>query len=335
MKDSDLDTETIAALLAGKLGELERAAALEKLASSGDDFRLFLETAAVLRQIEEEEQGAPGRAGVECADGDAGVIKAQPLSSPPAVPPQGTEVSAPPSVTRPRWRRRSGAVAIASVVAIALSVLIVSILPRRPAPHDPPSAPAALLARPGLPREMIERRPWSQAMGSQATLSRPALAARLGALHTDFAVALRARDTSGVSAVMTQIRLLLAQLLVGDEVAKRYGAAEEAARDEPERSTLLLQRAWEMAASLLERERDWMEAGAWAEAGRIAVVGRDAAFFAAPATRAGLQRARGLPLSDRGKDALARARTEIRAGGEPRWSVLGPALDELLSALGD
>ena len=345
MKEPNLDTETIAALLAGKLGDPERAAALEKLASSRDDFRLFIETAAVLREIEEEEEEGKGendkeqapRRLVAAADAVESADAAHGEAGAPATPAAGgAQLSAPPSVTRPRWRQRRAGVGLAAILATALAVLVLVVLPRRPEPRVSLSAPAALLSRPVLSRETLENRPWSLAMGSQAALAEPARAARVGALHTDFEVALRARDTSAVTAVVVQIDSLLASLPVGGrEVVRAYRSAGDAAGAEPARAAALLRRAAEHASARFAGERGWIEAGAWAEGGRIAADGRDAAFFAAPPTRAALTQVGRLRLDKQGETALKRARTEIRPGRAPRWEVLEPAMSELLAALGN
>ena len=53
-----IDPEQIAALLDGRLGGPQRADVLARLAAGGD-FQLFAETAAVLRQAEDEPPPGP------------------------------------------------------------------------------------------------------------------------------------------------------------------------------------------------------------------------------------------------------------------------------------
>jgi hypothetical protein len=332
VKDSDLDTETIAALLAKRLGEPERAAALEQLASSGDDFRLFIEAAAVLRQIEEEE-GAEGDspaaaahaadAGPERGEADASGAEASPVASP---------LPAPPSAAA-RWRRRSRAGWIAPVLLGAAAAIVLLVVLRRPSGPSGLAAPIALLSAPGLPSGTTEHHPWSRTLGTEGALTPTARAARAGALHTELALALRARDVTAAARVVAQIEAVLGGVSLAAPTAEVYRRAARAAANDPERSVALLAEAGEGAAALLGQ--DWMEAGAWSEAGRIAAATHDADFFSTPSARAALERIARLPgLGTPMRAAVERARAEVQAPpSPPRWEVLEDSMRELLRAL--
>jgi len=345
VKESDLDAEKIAALLAGKLGETERAAALERLASSGDDFRLFMETAAVLREIEEEE--APREEAGEPLEpayaADAAVGSGEAAPAPADDPPhepgssgRGDPRAAPPLHTppsaAPRWRRRRVALWIAPVLAGAAAVIVLLLVRRRSPDTADLTAPVALLSRPGLSAGAADDHPWSHTLGTPAALAPTARAARAGALHTELALALRARDAAAAAQVVAQLETVLSGDALTRPTANVYRNAARAAADDPRRAAALLAQAGEGAAGVLDAE--WMQAGAWAEAGWIAAADHDEAFFAAPAFRAELDRIGRLPgIGGRARGASEQVRAQVQAGAPYRWDTLKAGMRGLLAAL--
>lgn len=354
MKESNLDTEKIAALLAGKLDEPDRSAALERLASSGDDFRLFIETAAVLRHIEEEEAagGPPARDEPEAvADPPSGNLEADAGSEadpPPAAdlppradpscdadppgladPPAAPVLSPPPSAA-PRWRRRR--LWIASTLVGAAAVIALLMVLRRPAQPADLATPVALLSRRGLPPDTADDHRWGHTLGTTPALAPTVRAARAGALHTELALALRARDAAGAARVVAQLEAVLAGESLAAPTRDLYRRAAGAAASDPRRAAALLAQAGEGAAGVLDAE--WMEAGAWAEAGRVAAADNDEAFFTAPAVRAELDRIGRLSgLGDSARGAAEGLRAQVHAGPPFRWDVLEDGMKKLLAGL--
>lgn len=330
VKESDLDTEKIAALLAGTLSETERAAALERLASSHDDFRLFMEAAAVLREVEDEagvldpQTGGVGPAEVVTPAGEAGGALSPALSAAAAAP-------IPPSAA-PQWRRRRIVPWIAPVLAGAAAVIVLLVVLRQPSRPTGLAAPVAVLTRTGLPAGAIEQHPWNPTLGTQGALAPTARAARVGALHTELALALRSRDSVAAARVAAQIETVLSGESLAAPTRNLYRRAVQAVASEPRESATLLARAGEGAGAVLGTE--WMEAGAWAEAARIAAADHDDAFFSAPSTRAALGRAGRLHgLGSSARDALVRVRVRVEAGRPYRWDALEAGTRDLLGAL--
>lgn len=170
-------------------------------------------------------------------------------------------------------------------------------------------------------------------MGRPAALAPHARAARVGALHTELALAARGRDSAAAGRVVTQIEGALAGESLAGGVIDSYHRAAAAAASDPGRAATLLAEAGEGASELLDEEA-WMEAGAWAEAGWIAAAQRDAKFFSAPASSAALDRTGRLSgLSDPAREALQRVRAALPRGEPPRWEELEPGMRDLLAAL--
>ncbi|HEX8361911.1 MAG TPA: hypothetical protein VF613_17460 [Longimicrobium sp.] len=311
MRESDIETERLAALLDGKLGGSERDELLAKLSSSGDDFDIFAETAAVLREAEE-----------------ASVSSVAPDAAPAAVAPVRASAvrPVPPSTRASRgWRRPARWVGIAAVLALALSVSVF-LRPGGARSRSPERVVQLLSDRAGgLPAGWTARRPWGTALGAGNPLTSTGRAVRVGALHTDLVLAVEARQSQEVARLAAEVAVLLAEVPASAPVADAYLGAARAAGQVPER----LEAAGEGAAELLGR--DYVELGVWAEAARIAAARRDAGFFRARESGVMLERASSRP------DLPPSARAEIErvqgASVGPDWPVLGAALDALLRTL--
>ncbi|HEU0080353.1 MAG TPA: hypothetical protein VFQ76_22080 [Longimicrobiaceae bacterium] len=327
MKAPHIDEERLAALLAGNLGEKERAELLADVAASDEDLRVFLETAAVLRQIEEAEAGtSPGEHNPQAggAPGDAARV---PTKEP------GTAKILPPSMNRSRrWPSgRWAALAAVFVLAALLPVLRTGL--GAPASGDPGGAVSLLAERDaGLPRGWIERRPWGASLGAGDPLTPRARAIRQGALHVDLVLAVQARDTAGSSRLAPEIAALLDELPPAAPVAEGYRDIGRRTGEAPEQLVEALEEAGRGAAELLGE--DLVRTGAWAETGRIAAARQDVRFFRNSATDAALDRAAELPsLPEPALAAVERLRGATSRDGLPDWGAIERDLDELLRAL--
>jgi hypothetical protein len=309
LKEHDIDTERLAALLDGRVGDAERAELLERLAASDDDFQTFAETAAVLRESEEADAPAPV---------SSGRVRA-------------TAAPRPPSTHAARgWRRRPARwAALAAVVCLALSAALFAALRSRGS--TTPEAMAYLLSDPGmgLPGGWGERRPWGGALGAGTPLTPAARAVRSGALHTDLSVAVGARQAAETSRLTGEIAALVADVPGAAPVVEEYREVGRGAGGAPERLAEPLERAGAGAAEFLGR--DFVALGAWTEAARIAAARRDAEFFRTPESRGVLERAGEIP--DLPHPALSQIERVRAAAAGPDWPVLAESLDGLLGTL--
>ena len=291
--------ERLAALLDGRLDPRAREELLARLSADDEDYRVFAETAAILREAEEEDAAA------EATPAPAGVTPLRPRRAPPVR----------------RW------LAAAAVVA-AVTLASVAVLRGRGGLDADPVALAGQLAHAGegLPAGWTDARPWSSARGDASAAGLPA-GVRAGALLMDLAVAVDARDSAATH--------LLARQLADrfDRAAARGGALgrlQETAGGEPDALRPLVSRAADRLAERLGD--DALALGAWAEAARLAARREDAVFFADGPTEAMLERAAQLAP----EDAAAAGRVRVLlAGDPPAWSPIADAADALLGALAE
>lgn len=311
MKEPTNADERIAALLDGRLDPREREALLAELAASDDDYDVFADTAALLRELEETE-------------GEA---------APAPDPPPADVVP-----LRPRAARRGAGgrwMALAAVLAaLALTPVLVSRL-AAPSAGDPVRLAARLEAGgAGLPEGWTGRPRWGLTRGSGGGegLALEPLSAHLGALQVDLAVAARARDSAATAELARKIDGLLPGLSASGQASEAFQEVERRAGEPPERLEPLLEQGAEGIAAV--GAEPFLEMGAWTEAARLAVVQQNAAFFRDRASRAMPARAAGdAALSPEARAAAAQVREALRAGGAPDWEVLGEALNALLNAL--
>ncbi|HEX2094875.1 MAG TPA: hypothetical protein VHG28_20920 [Longimicrobiaceae bacterium] len=329
MKAPHIDEERLAALLDGNLDAAERAELLARLAASDEDFRVFVETAAVLRRIEEAEAGTgPGEQDPQeggAPDGAARVSASRPG-------PGAAKIHPPSMSRRRRWPSGFWA-ALAAVLVLAALLSVLRVRPGSPSPGDPGRMASLLEERgAGLPRGWTEHRPWGVALGTGDPLSARARAVRLGALHVDLVLAVQARDTAGSSRLAAEIVVLLDELPPAAPVADGYRDLGRRAGEAPERLAGPLEEAGRGAAELLGE--DLVATGAWAEAGRIAAARQDAGFFRARESGVALRRAAELPsLPESARAAVERLRQATRGGGPPDWGTVERDLNELLRTL--
>jgi hypothetical protein len=302
------DDERVAALLDGKLDERQRQEVLALLVKSGEDYDVFADTAAVLRELEAQDASAAAPAGSAPARVPAAVL-------PPTLRPRA-----------PRWGRatRWGGLA-AGVVVIALGATF-SARQGVPAAADP----VRLAARLGNPGQGLP--PGWQPLGSSSrgdtqSQERHARAVRAGALLVDLAVAVRAGDASNTRLLSDRIRSRYDRGAGPGspfrQLSRRAGAPADSLQP-------LLSRATERLSESLGR--DYLRLGAWTEAARLAARAQDQEFFReadAVPRAAGRLTARNPAAAQ----ALERVQTALPRDGPPRWEALRPALDSLQGAL--
>lgn len=309
MKEPRHDDERLAALLEGRLEGQERDELLAYLANAGEDYQVFANSAAVLREIEEEEAAQARKADEQVSHSPAREV--------------------PPSV-RPAWkpaRRRPRALRWA--VPTVLAGLVALVLYPRSGDDGPRSGAvqlAALLetAGQGVPADWTAY-PWPGKRGASAGGSRTD-GARAGAMLVDLSVAVQAGNADDTRRIVRDLQLFDEQggAALG-EIAARAGQPSDSLRP-------LVQQAQERLEGLYER--DFVRLGAWAQAGRLAARRRDAAYFATGDVRGMLEPAERLTREDApAQRALSAVRATLPAEGAPRWDALETAFRDLLVAL--
>ena len=308
MRDTDIDDERIAALLDGRVEGEDRRALLAELAEAGEDYRVFADAAAILREREEEAALGQQAHGTEPA-------KAVPIGT--------------------RIRRRT--VAWAGLAAVLAGAALVPVIRLATAVSLDPAAVAGRLspAAARLPAGWTDRMPWGAYRGAEgpSVSDRPG-AARLGALLVDLEVAVRSGDHAGVGLEAARVRAALGDVPGGGILSPTYEAVGAKAGQPADSLWASLKEGREGITQLVDR--DWLEAGAWAEGARLAAAAHDAAFFDRRRTGKALERTAGLHgISQNAKAALARVRSALPAGSaQPDWDALGGGATDLLASLG-
>ena len=299
MKEARHDDERLAALLDGTLTDGERQELLAELAASGDDYDVFVETAALLQEMEDADS-----AGGPAPDG---VIPIRPRA-------------------RPRWGApaRWGALA-AGIAGVAL---VASLAGRRSAGEDPVRVADRLAhAERGVPEGWVPLRSSSRG-GARGTVS-PGLSASAGALLVDLSVEVQAGDTAGIRELADRVRTRYDSQ--GGPSSPFRQIAERAGAPADSLARLLAEGTKRLEGRM---RRDHLRLGAWVEAARLAEHAKDVAFFQARETRAMLRSAERLTRDDAAaRQPLARVRAALPSGGPPRWEALRAGLDALQTEL--
>ena len=335
-----MDLNDVARFIDRGMDEPERERAVAGFSASHADAELLADAGWMLRDLEAED----GIVHAVLADGEEaadGVVVADAEDASPAGGGTGATHSdpgviplRPPSTERARPRRVP--VRWLALAAMLAGVLLVPLaLFRSGGRGEAGGDYAALLAnrQAGLSAGWTDDRPWSLKRGGGGFIE-DALAARLGALNTDLALAVAGGQAEQTGLLARQI-----EAMVGDSDIPASGIAAAPYRQ-------IAARAGEPAAALAPLlaqgrgniasvvEGDAFALGAWTEAARIAASQRDAGFFRARESRRMLDRAADLDSLDdptrAGVDAL---RAASRADGEPDWAALGRAADQLLKHL--
>jgi hypothetical protein len=300
------DDERLAALLDGKLEERQREELLAQLVTSGEDYDVFADTAAVLRELEAQDAQAVQTGSAPVPSG----------AVPPTLRPRA-----------PRWRRRASRWAVLAA-AVGVIVLTVTVSMRRglPAAADPVRL-AARLENPGQGLPPGWEPLGSSPRGEEVTRERHARAVRAGALLVDLAVAVRAGDASNTRLLSDRIQSRY-DLGAGPgspfrQLSQRAGAPADSL--EP-----LIAQGTDRLAEFLGR--DYLRLGAWTEAARLAARGRDEKFFGgADAVPRGVERL--TARNPAAAQALQRVKAALPKNGPPQWEALQRALDSLQAGL--
>lgn len=303
MKEPRHDDERLSALLAGRLEGPEREELLAHLSTSEEDAEVAINAAAILREMEEEDAEAAAAGGAQ-----------------PALSPRHDVV--PPSVQqRARgWPRKTPRWAVPLVLA-GLGVLGFWATQGRISPAPGPLQVAAALSEPerSLPADWVESAPLP---GDRGEDDRSAVAA--GVYLARLAVSIRAGDATTTT-------------LLAGRAADRYDAGvlrqiQQRAGAPADSLLPLLETATTRLESLYDP--DYLRAGAWIEAARLAAEREDAGFFAHRDTRAMLDHIeRTTSENPDAQGDIARIRAALSADGGLDWTALETGLNSLLRSV--
>jgi hypothetical protein len=234
-----IDAEKIGAVLDGMAGQ-ERDELLVRLAADEDDYEVFADTAAVLREIEEEEASAPAVA-IPAAESPAAETPRATLAteSPATEIPRATLADETPAAEWPRGETPALEVATSGATPVeraAEAAVDPSVIPLRPsranvwakpgvrwlaaaavlatvavplyqsrangAWRDPQRLASLAMAEESLPADVNATRPWPTTRGGE----RPGeplrgSSAKVGTLHADLEVAVNARGARDTATV--------------------------------------------------------------------------------------------------------------------------------------
>jgi hypothetical protein len=343
-----MDHERVAALHDGRLGPHERDELLNDLLSNDDEYELFAETAAVLREIEEAHGSAsPASSAVDpldrpapAADGDDGVI---PLTTRrPQSPAGALEVDTAPAAAqddrvvsldsrrpgRTRWMAY-GALA-AGLAGLALAAALLT--NRGEGPLDDPREAVALLEDGATrgPRAGWAYELWPPKRGGDSEAGpEDQLAVRLGAYLVDLELAAAPRDTAALGLLSAKVERSLDGVNGSSLAANAYRTISQRPSMQQSEAERLLAQGREFIQARMPAE--WLGLGVWIETARTAAVRRDAGFFHSRYSRSALERAEALPgLDEPSRNALAAIRGALPVEGPPKWEALENALGELL-----
>jgi hypothetical protein len=362
-----MDDERVAALHDGRLGVRERDELLSGVLADDEEYALFAETAAVLRELEEAHASTPSSSAAGGGDdaaasgehGSGGVI---PLATrrPPVPPITAAGADAPVDsrdsaqsgdsrvgVISLDSRRRSqarpwrvyGAIA-AGLVGIGLAATLLT--RSRDTRLDDPTRAVAMLEG-GAARGPAAG--WGEAFqgrkrGGTQQFRIAVIAVRLGAYLVDLELAAASRDTA-LSGLSGDVVALLEQdsAFGGGQAASVYREVERAAAANPRADVRPLLARGRKAMRFVAIPPEWLELGVWGEAARTAAARHDAGFFRSGRTGAVLERATTLPELDKSTGAALRAvRAAIPADGHTltaeEWSTLQAQITKLLRLAG-
>jgi len=311
--------EQIGALLDGRVPEPRRSELLALLAADDGDYEVFADTAAVLREAEEE-----GAAGKESADRREVVRETEVI---PLRPRRAAGWRSPPA----RWMALAAAVA-----ALALFPVLRS---RMNAEGWRNPQRLAVLASPAGARLPAE---WGHAWnttrgGGSESVPNSGVAAQVGALHLDMEVAARASDPVVAATVAQLARTAALTLEYAADTGPSWASPEydEIARLTDWARPRVLKRLASARTEVLRYvDRDYFAVGAWTEAARLAVRRQDTAFFGTAESREAVARAVALPgLSGDTKAAAERVGAVQVQGTIQDWKSLETYLDDLQRGL--
>ena len=314
MNEPVIDDARLAALLDGRLDAAEREQALARIADSDDDYQVFADAAAILREHE--------------AQGVAAVPEEAQPESPEA---EGTRVIP--------LRRRARAWPTAAWGALAAVLVAVALIPVLRARAGDPYDPARLAARVDsgrarLPAGWTGDRPWPVPRGGgppRREYSDEMVAARVGALMVDLEVAVRSRDTTTIAPLAQEVGRVLNGGGSSSFAAPPYDTIASLAGEPPQRLAERLKDARQGVSEILLKE--YVDAGAWTEAALLAAAARDEQFLRRRESRAEIDRIARMRLGDKGRAAAERVRDAMAAERALDWTAVYGGLRDVLRAL--
>ncbi len=307
MKEPRHDNERLAELLEGRLEGPERDELLAYLANADEDFHVFARTAAVLREMEEEE-GVPH----------------PPLTPPvPEVTPPPAREPSPPSV-RAGWRRWRASRVIVPPVLAGLVVLAMVVSRAGSVAGVSPVRLAAALGAESLPGGLS-----TVGGGSRGGAEYPA--AEAGALLVDLAVSIQAGDSGTTATRAQQVYTRFDNRAVPGSPIRQI---VEGPAQPPTVLLPLVDQETELLSARSDAFRDSLQLGAWTQAARIAAARQDTEFFQGRTTRAMLRRAARTTRDDpAARQAVESLRTALAADGARDWPAVRQRLDAVMSAI--
>ena len=337
--------EEIGALLDGRLESGPRTELLARLAASDEDYDVFADTAAVLREAEEGEPVVAGEverpAELHEASADTAVVQREVEESKATdreLAAAGTgKVERPAEVIALRPRRvsvwRSPAVRRLAAAALLAGVALVPVLRSRAnagAWRD--LGHVAALASPAgtrLPPDWSHT--WAVTRGGTVADS-SGLAARVGAWQVDLEVAARSGNYDQAAQIALAIGASLDKVDGTSSVAYEYRELAAAAdRNDPNLQSSITSASENLTEFFSgDATGDYLALGGWTEAARLAADRREAAFFRRRESRAALEAAANLgSLGPDGKNAVARLRSVTGEGGIRNWGSVTADLEVL------
>jgi hypothetical protein len=311
--------EEIGALLDGRVDERRRTELLALLAADDADYDVFADTAAVLREAEDE---ASEKEAEHEPEGEARpTTKVIPLR-----PRRAAGWRSSPA----RWMALAEAVAALALVPVLRSRMNAG------AWRDP-ARMAAMSGQRGarLPTEWTHS--WNVSRGAGGGIEEVGVFARAGALEVDLERAAASADFDQASLLAGQIAALLDDVRGAVSVSSEYHTlADDASRRDPKLAELIASARRDLTASAGDdATADYLGLGAWTEAARLAAKRQGAAFFHARESRDALKHAAALPgLDDDARAAVERIRALTDQGEVRDWASLHGELEELQKGLG-
>jgi hypothetical protein len=314
VKEPRRDDERLSALLAGRLEGPERDELLAYLSTADEDLEVFAHTAAILREMDEE----------DAQDEGANITAASPPGREVPVPSMTRSTRGRPRKT-PRW---------AILTAIAGLVLLWTLTwPPGGTPGVSPmqSAMNIEFAGPALPFDAS--RPYEGIPGGDDTRGEgnsgwtKESAAQAGAFLVRLSLAIEARDSAATATLARQVQERFDRQ--GGSALRKIAARAGAPAAE-------LQPLLAEETERLEKRPDarYLRVGAWAEAARLAANQRDVAYFRSGDSADMIRLAERVTKDDpRARAALSAVQRELDAEREPNSTTLETHLIALLEAI--
>jgi hypothetical protein len=335
VKEPTIDDERLAALLDGRLDGREREELLARLAGAAeddDDYLVFADAAAVLREREEAAGVTPLPIPVRAEESASPSAGPEVAAAPHEDSRDGKPASDTAKVVPLRPRRRFPVAAWGALAAVLAGVALIPVLRARAGdPYDPARLASRLeTSVPALPAGWARaERPWgAKRGGSPDRLTEEGRSARLGALLVDLEVAVRARDTASTAAIAGTVKALLEGFSTG-YVVQTYDSIARAPDRPREQLEPLLKDGRQDVAEIFDPV--YFRAGAWTEAGLLAAAKRDADFFRRRDSRRELEAIAAIPAVAQEARAVQAAIPDDRA---PDWNAVDTNLTAILKELG-